>query len=52
MPLDERRDRYTKLFDIIAANDVRAWSERFMAALLQCEPAAPTTTTATVGVSP
>jgi trehalose 6-phosphate synthase len=52
MPLDERRDRYTKLFDIIAANDVRAWSERFMAALLQCGPAAPATTTATVGISP
>jgi trehalose 6-phosphate synthase len=33
MPFDERRGRHTALFDIIAANNVRTWSERFMEAL-------------------
>lgn len=35
MSADERRSRYRALYDIIAANNVRVWGERFMASLLQ-----------------
>jgi trehalose 6-phosphate synthase len=34
MPFDERRSRHAALYDIIAANDVKTWGERFMASLL------------------
>jgi trehalose 6-phosphate synthase len=34
MPADERRARHAALYDVIAANDVRTWGERFMASLL------------------
>ena len=34
MPFDERRARHATLYDVIAANDVKTWSERFMASLL------------------
>ena len=34
MPFDERRSRHAALYDVIASNDVKTWSERFMASLL------------------
>ena len=33
MPLDERRMRQKELFDILSANDVRYWPDRFLSAL-------------------
>ncbi len=35
MPLDERRARHAAMFEVIAANNVQAWGERFMASLNQ-----------------
>jgi trehalose 6-phosphate synthase len=34
MPAEERRARYTALYDVIAANDVKNWARGFMASLL------------------
>jgi trehalose 6-phosphate synthase len=34
MPFDERRARHAALYEVIAANDVKAWGERFMTSLL------------------
>jgi trehalose 6-phosphate synthase len=34
MPFDERRARHAALYDVIAANDVKTWAERFMESLL------------------
>src|SRR5262249_32927974 len=35
MPLKERRSRHAALFRVISENDLRAWGERFPAALPQ-----------------
>jgi trehalose 6-phosphate synthase len=34
MPFDERRARHAELYDVIEANDVKAWGLRFMESLL------------------
>ena len=33
MPLDERRSRQDALFQVLMANDVKTWGERFLMAL-------------------
>ncbi len=33
MPLDERRSRHDALFQVLMANDVKVWGERFLIAL-------------------
>ncbi|MEX0841440.1 MAG: alpha,alpha-trehalose-phosphate synthase (UDP-forming) [Xanthobacteraceae bacterium] len=33
MPLEERRARHAKMFQVLCANDVKYWGERFMATL-------------------
>jgi len=38
MPVDERRSRHKTLYDVIAANDVKTWAERFMASLMESQP--------------
>ena len=30
MPLDERRDRYKTLFEVLTKNDIAHWAERFI----------------------
>jgi trehalose 6-phosphate synthase len=41
MPLDERRARHEALYQALAANDIRFWTERFLTALTR-PPAQPT----------
>jgi trehalose 6-phosphate synthase len=38
MPLEERRARNEALFEVIAKNDIYAWSEHFLAVLTEPEP--------------
>jgi trehalose 6-phosphate synthase len=33
MPLDERRTRHDAMFQVLLANDVKLWGERFLTAL-------------------
>ena len=33
MPLAERRERHASMLEVVRRNDVRAWHERFVAAL-------------------
>ncbi len=33
MPLEERRQRHEALFQVISENDIKSWSENFLAAL-------------------
>jgi len=40
MPLAQRRERYEAMIDIIRRNDIHAWTERFVAALMAA-PGAP-----------
>jgi trehalose-6-phosphate synthase len=35
MPLDERRSRRDAMFQVLMANDVESWGERFLMALTQ-----------------
>jgi hypothetical protein len=38
MPLDERRSRQYALFQVLVANDVKVWGERFIMALTRPLP--------------
>jgi trehalose 6-phosphate synthase len=49
MPLEERRARHTKMYQVLCANDVKYWGERFMATLTQ--PDVPSTLAGPSGAS-
>jgi trehalose 6-phosphate synthase len=38
MPLAERQDRHSRMFNHLVANDIDRWAERFLAALVESRP--------------